>query len=211
MNQRRLFVPTALLGAVLLLAGCKGFIKGLTPTPAPSPIATATPVAPTWTFGGSTGTLSVPAGQTPAALSLVAYQNISFKVQFAAATSGSGTLTVSDATNSGDVTPSTLPADTATAGFTPLIYVSFYNGGSAAIGFGQSFPTITVTDSVGFGAETTCEFDSYSNGGLGLSWSSSGQNGTISGTSVTIGPGTLPAGSSISFSPGQQIAAIACK
>lgn len=153
--------------------------------------------------------MTVTSGQAPS-VSLAAYQGITVSASFVAPTSGSGTLTVSDATTPGtDITPAGLPADNANAGFTPLVYLSFYNGGSD-ISFAQNFPKLTVTAS--FGTKTICEFDVYAkNGGGTATWNNINQTGTIAGGSVTIGPGTLPAGNTVDFQPGQQILAVACK
>ncbi len=183
-----------------------------TPSPTPSPTATPSSApAPTWILGGSTATLSLTAGTTPALLSLSAYHNISLSAQFAAPNI-TGSLVFSDALNNGDVTPNTLPADSATAGFTPIIYLSFYNGSTSTVSFGRAFPQVNLTDVNGFGAGTVCEFDVYSGtgGNSGLVWHSVGQLGSISGTSVTIGPGTLPPGNTVDFQPGQQLTAVAC-
>jgi len=155
--------------------------------------------------------LNLTAGTTPALVSLSAYNSISLSAQFAAPNI-SGSLAFSDALNNGDVTPNTLPADNATAGFTPIVYLSIYNGSTATVSFGTAFPHLSLTDLNGFGGATVCEFDVYSsNGGnSGLVWHSIGQFGTTSGTSVTIGPGTLPPGNSVDFQPGQQVTAVAC-
>lgn len=184
-----------------------------TPTSAPTatPTPTSSPVAPTWTFSGSTTTMTATNGQAPALVSLSSYQNLAFTAQFATVVSGSGTIAVSDAINNGsDITPNTLPADNATTG-TPMLYLSFYNGGSADISFGQNLPTLTMTDSAGYGTKTTCSFDVYSkNGGASPTWNAI-LNGNIAGNTVTIGPGTLPAGNTVDFKPGQQVVAISCK
>ncbi|HVA36656.1 MAG TPA: hypothetical protein VNJ51_03505 [Candidatus Dormibacteraeota bacterium] len=119
---------------------------------------------------------------------------------------------MSDAVYSGDISPATLPTDNATAGYTPLIYVSFYNGSTTTLTFGSTTPTVSVTDSAGFGGATTCELDVYSkNGGSALAWNAIGASGSVSGNAVTIGPVSLGAGSTVDFKPGQQILAIACK
>ncbi len=185
-----------------------------TPTPSPTPSPTATPSsapAPTWILGGAKATLNLTAGTTPALISLSAYNSISLSAQFAAPNI-SGSLAFSDALNNGDVTPNTLPADNATAGFTPIVYLSIYNGSTATISFGTAFPHLSLTDLNGFGGATVCEFDVYSrNGGnSALLWHSIGQFGTTSGTTVTIGPGTLPPNNSVDFQPGQQVTAVAC-
>lgn len=146
-------------------------------------------------------------------LSLAAYKNITVAVQFGTVTSGGGTLDVSDATNTGaDVTPNTLPLDTASAGFSPVIYISFYNAGTTTISFGSNTPQVTVTDSAGFAGATTCELDVYStpNGGGSQTWQSVGASGTVSATSVTIAAVSI-APETVDFQPRQQIVAVACK
>ncbi|TAM88825.1 hypothetical protein EPN42_08610 [bacterium] len=191
---------------------------GATPAPTSSPTTSPNPTASpssapaaTWTFAGSTATLTGTAGQTPALVSLAAYHNISATIQFGTDSAGSGTLNVSDALNNGtDVTPSTLPQDTATAGTTPLIYVSVYNGSTTTVSFGSNSPKVTVTDSAGFGSATTCELDVYAkNGGSSPTWNSIGASGAISGTTVTLNPVAISG--TVDFQPGQQIIAIACK
>lgn len=144
-----------------------------------------------------------------------AYQNISGTIQFGQDTSGSGTASVSDALNKGDVSPNTLPADNATTGYTPVIYVSFYNSGSTDIVFGTTTPTINITDSAGFNGASTCELDVYGQQGSNnnpFTWFSSGATGSISGNTATINPFNMGAGNTIDFKAGsQQIVAIACK
>ncbi|MDE2571393.1 MAG: hypothetical protein KGM44_02590 [bacterium] len=204
------------------LAACGGgstsspSVPSGTPTPTTSSSPTASPSASpssapaaTWAFGGSTATLTGTAGQTPGVVSLAAYHNISGTIQFGADSAGSGTINVSDALNNGDVTPNTLPGDNAASGFTPYIYVSFYNGSTTTVSFGSNTPKVVLTDSAGFGSATTCELDVYSNNGSGLTWNSPKASGTISGTTVTINP--VAFSGTIDFKPGQQVIAIACK
>jgi len=215
-----------------MLAGCVGSSGGTRVIPnsagggaSPSPSASSSsaspspsvsgPVAATWTLGGATANLVAVTGQTPAPVTLSAYHGITHSIQFGAVTSGSGTITVTDAVNpssGGDITPSTLPVDNATAGATPISYASFYNGTLATIAFGTNTPTITITDAAGFGTgKTTCELDVYSNnGGSSATWNSVGATGTINGTSVTINS-VAAVGGNVEFQPGQQITAIACK
>ncbi len=167
----------------------------------------------TWAFGGSSGTLTATAGQTPAAVNLSAYGNISASVQFGQVVSGSGTITLSDALNNGDVSPA-LPADNATAGFSPVVYFSAYNSGPSTISFGANTPQFTLTKTTGFGGATTCEFDVYGEQGNngGRAWfSPQSATGTISGNTVTVNSVALPPGNTVDFSPGQQIVAISCK
>lgn len=152
-------------------------------------------------------------GQAPALLSLAAYKNVTAAVQFGTVTAGGGTINVSDATNTGaDVSPNTLPTDNASAGFTPVIYLSFYNAGTTTISFGSNTPQVTVSDSAGFAGATTCELDVYStpNGGGSKTWHSVGASGTVSANSVTIAPASI-APDTVDFQPGQQVVAIACK
>ncbi|TAM75664.1 hypothetical protein EPN44_07790 [bacterium] len=182
------------------------------PTTSPSPTASPSSApAASWAFAGSAATLTGTLGQTPAPFSLAAYHNISATIQFGTDSAGSGTVNVSDALNNGsDVTPNTLPQDTATAGATPLIYVSFYNASTTTVSFGSNTPQITVTDSAGFGLATTCELDVYSkNGGSSFTWNATGASGAISGTTATINPAAISG--TVDFKPGQQIIAIACK
>ncbi len=182
------------------------------PTTAPTTSPTSSPSsapAATWTFSGSTATLSATSGQT-ASVNLPAYQSITFAAQFGAATS-TGSLSLSDALNNGDVTPNTLPADNATTGALPLIYVSFYNASTTTVGFGSQTPAITVTDTSGFGTATACELDVYvKNGGSTLTWNAVATGGTISGTTATIPSVALSGGMTVDFQSGQQIVAVAC-
>lgn len=137
-------------------------------------------------------------------------------MQFAAPTSGSGTLQFSDALNNAlgvnDVTPNTLPADNATAGYTPIIYLSTYNGGTTTISFGTATPQITVADASLNGVYTTCNFDVYGKqgNGNGLSWFVPGPTGAVSASGVNIPAGTLGGGNSVDFQAGQQIIAVSC-
>ncbi len=149
-------------------------------SPSTSPSSSASPSASpssshatTYTFGGSTATLTVTAGQTPAQVSLSAYQGLTMTAQFVAPTSGGGQMVFSDATNNGDVSPNTLPADTAGgSGYTGVFYLSVVNNSANDISFGNSFPKFVITDSAFPAGATTCSFDSYSNnGGSSPAWS----------------------------------------
>jgi hypothetical protein len=137
-------------------------------------------------------------------------------VQFVAPTAGSGTLQFSDALNNAlginDVTPNTLPADNATATYTPIIYLSTYNGTTTTISFGTAIPQITVSDTSLNGAYTTCNFDVYGKQGSGsnLAWFTVGSSGAVTSSGVNIPAGTLGGGSTVDFQPGQQIIAISC-
>ncbi len=184
--------------------------------PSASPSSAPTTVPQTWTFGGSSAPGTFTAGTMPSAVNLVAYQGIGVSVQFAAPTSGSGTLQFSDALNNGDVSPNNLPPDSgtsgATAGYTGIIYLSTYNAGTGTISFGSAIPTITVADTSLMGTYTTCEFDVYGKQGNGTMpvWFSVGVSGTVTSNGVIVGPGTLGAGNSVDFQPGQQIIAVSC-
>lgn len=200
-----------------------------TPTPKPSGSATATPTAsptgsatatatptasptgaatPTYVFPASTkATLTLTANQTPPLVTEPTYDNITITAQFAAP-SVSGTLIFNDGLDNGDVTP-TVPADNAATGYTPVVYLSVYNPGTTDISFGANIPQISVADSAGFGSQTTCNFDSYSNhGGSGLAWNTL-LSSSISGNTVTFGPTSI-AGNTVDFEPGQQIVSVAC-
>lgn len=169
--------------------------------------------AVTWTLGGSTTSITATNGQTPGAGNLTAYNNVSVSVQFNTVTSGSGVIELSDALNNGDISPNTVPADTSTASYTPVIYLSIFNHGPQTISMGTSAPAITVTKSTGFGGATTCNLDLWVDMGAGSrSWNAlPGATGTISGTSVTIPSTALPGGGTIDVKPGDQpIIAIAC-
>ena len=167
------------------------------------------PAPKQFTFGGSSATMNAVAGQTPALVSLSAYNNVSLSAQFGPASFGSGPLLFSDALNNGDVSPNTLPADNAAAGFVPVIYLSVYNGGTSDINFGTTTPAITLTKSTGFGGATSCNFDIFNNPGTGLQWSTF-LNAAISGNTVTFAAVSIP-GNSVDFFPGQQETAFACK
>lgn len=136
-------------------------------------------------------------------------------MQFVAPTSGSGTLYFSDALNGAqginDVTPSGLPVDNATTGYTPIVYLSVVNNGSNDINFGTAIPQITLSDSSLNGTYTTCEFDVYGKqSGSTFSWFTTGTTGTVSSSGVVVGPGTLGGGNTVDFKTGQQIIAISC-
>ncbi len=184
-------------GAHLYVIGASGGIY-FTPIMAVQP----------WAFGGASGTLSATVGQTPAAVNLSAYNNISATLQFGQVASGSGTLHLSDALNNGDVAPNTLPADTATAGFSPVVYFSIYNPGPSTVSFGTNTPQVALTKTTGFGSATNCELDSYTMQGT---WNAATNAASaISGTNVTVNSATLSGGGTVDFPPGQSVAAIAC-
>jgi hypothetical protein len=225
-------VPLVLLGLsfteVVIAAGCGGGSGGGNPpTPAPTGTATATATATatstsssssadvTWMLGGSAASATYAQGTTPSAASLATYHNITVSAQFIAPTSGSGKINFSDALNGAqsvtDVTPNTLPADNATSGYTPIIYVSADNTASNDIIFGTTVPTIQVSDT-GLGSYASCNLDVYGSQGNGLMWFTVPNSGTPNGAGVTVGGGTLDAGNNVDFKGGhQQIIAISCK
>jgi hypothetical protein len=173
-------------------------------TATPTPAATSTPGAGlTYTFPAATQTtLPLTANQTPGPVTLPAYHNITISGQFGPP-NVNGSLVFSDGLNNGDITPA-VPTDNASAA-TPLIYMSVYNGGSSDISFGTQIPQLTLTDTAGFGGNTSCEFDSY-NGGT---WKTL-LTATASGTSVTFGPESIP-GNTVDFAAtNQSIVAFAC-
>jgi hypothetical protein len=86
-------------------------------------------------------------------VTLTAYDNIAAALQFGAANTASVTVSISDALSNGDISPNTLPADNATSGVAPFLYLSFYNGTSTTVTFGSSTPAIQLTDTAGFGEE----------------------------------------------------------
>ncbi len=134
---------------------------------------------------------------------------VTLQATFGAATAGSGTVDVNLGFNNGDITPA-VPTDNASAGFTAVVFASFYNPGST-ITFGNTTPVVTLTDTSGFSGATACELDAYSGNGSGsLSWQSVSSTGTISGTSVTVPSSTLSGSSTLDFQPGQQVVAVSC-
>ena len=173
----------------------------------------STPIKATqqYAFGGSSASVAVTAGQTPQAASLASYGGITATIQFPQATAGNGTLYVTDAFNNGDINPNTLPADNASAGFTPVLYISIYNP-NATISFGQITPQVTLTKAGGFGGATTCEVDYYGSQGSVRGWGViTGSTGTISGNTVTLPSATLPGTNTVDFRPGQGIPAVSCR
>jgi len=168
--------------------------------------------AQTWVFGGSTANVTATSGQTPSVANLAAYNNISGSVQFPQVASGSGSFTLSDALNNGDVNPNTLPADNATSSLSPVIYASYYNQGPVTISFGTTTPAVTLTKTTGFGGATGCELDVYNNQGQGtpLTWFGVPATGAISGNTVTVPSIVLPMGNTVLIKPGQLVTAIAC-
>jgi len=203
----------SLAAAALIVAGCGGASTtpstGSNSTPSPAPTSSA---SSQFTFGGSSASGTFSSGTTPGAVSLSAYHNVAVSVQFVAPSSGSGTLNFSDALNNGDVSPNTLPADAATAGYSPVVYLSVVNPGSTDISFGTNIPAFTVTNTAGFGSAATCSLDVYGKNGNSNTpgWFASGGTGSIAGNAVTIGPVQLPAGNTVDFKSGQQIVAISC-
>ncbi len=174
-----------------------------------SPVKAAT----TWTFLGSSTSLSLSNGQTPGPANLSAYNNVSVSVQLGQVTSGSGTLNFTDALNNGDINPNTVPADNATSGYAPVIYVSAFNAGPQTISTGTTAPAISVTKTTGFGSATSCNLDLYAkNGSVTPTWSTlQGATAVISGNTVSIPATTLPGGNTVDFQPGDQpVLAVAC-
>jgi len=181
------------------------------PSSAPSPTASPTTAPQTYTLGGATSTLAGLPGQIPPVVSLAPYDNVAVQSTFGADTAGSGTIDVSDATGTGDITPATLPADNATVGFNPVVYLSFFNPTANTISFGSQTPLTIVTNTAGFGSATHCNLDVYANaGGSTPTWHSVATGGVVAGLVATIQPTSLSAGDTLDFQPGQQIAAVSC-
>ncbi len=111
-----------------------------------------------------------------------------------------------------DVTPNSLPADNATAAYTPIIYLSVYNAGTTDIAFGTAIPQITLSDTSLTGTYTTCNFDVYGSQGNSNtpSWFFVGASGSVTGSGVNIPAGTLGGGNSVDFKAGQQVIAVSC-
>lgn len=193
-------------------------VSGSSQTASPTSTPTGSASGSFYTFGGSTDSLTVTQGSQPIPAALSAYQDVTVSsVQFAASTSGSGTLAFSDAVNNGsDITPSGFLADSgsnaATSGYTPIVYISVVNSGATTINFGSALPSIQVMDTnAAFTSYLSCHFDALNGNGSGSSWLFTGTSGTPSGTSVTIPAGTLGGGSQVEFTANsQQILAIAC-
>ncbi len=199
--------------------------------PTSSASSSATSAAQTWTFsGGGPTTATFTAGVTPAPVTITAGGDVTVQlsVQFAAPTS-SGSLTFSTAYNGGmspaccsattaDVSPNTLPADNATAGNDPFVYISIYNAGTSSVAFGSSTPAISVSNVTGnalawLEAEGGCEFDYYETNGGTSTWTPiPGASFTFTGptSSFTIPAATLSGGNTVTFKPGQGIGAISC-
>jgi hypothetical protein len=215
----------AAVAGLSLAAGCGG--SSSTPAaPAASPSASASAsatVAPTWVFNSndSTATATFTAGSTPAPVAIPTGGDVgvALSVQFSAPSSG-GTLKFSSAENNccgegtPDVSPTTLPADTATSGANAIVYFSIYNAGTSTVTFGSQTPAITV-NALGLagvvGADISCEFDYYESNNGAFKWTATGASVTTNGaTSFTIPAATL-SGGTVSFAPGQGVGAIACQ
>ena len=224
-NLRSTILYVGFASACALIAACGGSSTSTPSTTAPSgspstspssspstsPSASSSPAGVTWTFGGSTAAVTYTQGQVAAPASLAAYHGITVAATFVASIAGSGTIDYSDALNNGDVTPNTLPVDTATAGYTPIIYLSADNIGSQDISFGTAVPTIQLGDT-SLGSYTTCNFDVYgSTGNNTYSWFSVPNAGTPNGSGVTVGGGALTGSNTVDFKAGsQQIIAVSC-
>lgn len=183
--------------------------------PSTSPSSSSSPSV-TWTFGGSTDSVTFTQGQVPVPASLAAYHGVAVTATFVASTSGGGKVNFSDALNGAqsvsDVTPNTLTPDNATTNYTPIIYVSIVNTGSQAISFGTSVPTIQLADT-SLTSYTTCELDVYGSQGNGStsSWFTVPNTGTPNASGVTVGGGALTGGNTVDFKAGnQQIVAVSC-
>jgi hypothetical protein len=179
------------------------------PTSSPSTSPSSSP-QPTYAFGGSTDSTVVTSGVP---LSLSAYHDISVDVTLPAAGANTGTLDLTDALNSNsDITP-TLTADNAIAGYTPIVYLMFYNPGSATIDYGTAIPAVAVTDTAGLSSYTQCSLDVYANNGnSGYTWQSVETTSSIVSTQVSFPQGTLDIqGADVEFQAGQQqILAVSC-
>lgn len=174
----------------------------------------AAPVAvkPDYAFGGASAQADFVQGQTTPPIDLAAYRNVTLTITTGTVTSGSGTLTLRDAFNDGDITPAA-PVDNATTGYTPVVYLSFENPGPGIVSVGSDSPGATLKKTDGFGGATSCELDVYGSQGegQGKSWFAlPGASATISGDEVTIPSVAIPNEGSVDFEPGQTIVAISC-
>lgn len=209
-------VFTGASGLTLNLADTLWFeIVGGSATTAGGPIlpGPGTSSGVTYAFGGSSTTVSLSATSPTPTLS--AYKGLS--VAFTEPSlGGSGTLTLSDATNSGDITPA-LTADNAVSGYKPVIYLSEANAsataGTANFTGNGSF---TVTGSA-LGTYTTCRLDAYYNTASGYVWQAAGPvvgtglSGSGASASVTVTPYQTLGTISTIFPQGQQIDAVSCQ
>jgi hypothetical protein len=189
-----------------------------TASPTASGSATATPSpAPTYAFGGSSGLLSLIESLLPLPISLSLYQGITVgTLQLATPLLGNATVTVSDAINDGDITPSGFLADVgvnaAVAGFTPVVYLSLLNPTNVAISLGSSVPALTLLDlNPAFLTYSSCHIDLLGTIGATLAWQYTGSNGTPALTALSIAAGTLGGGGLVKIpADGQTILAITC-
>jgi len=159
--------------------------------------------APTPEYAFPTPTATMASGADSFSLT---YNGITVAATFGAATTT--TLDVNLGQNNDDVTPTISPADNATADYTPVIYISFYNGSTSTVTLGSDSPAVTLTDA-SLGA-TACELDVYTGNGSGSdAWQRIASGSFASGTG-TIAAAAIPDGGSVQFAPGQQLVAIAC-
>jgi hypothetical protein len=151
--------------------------------------------------------------QTPIPMTLTAYQNIAFtNIQWQPTLSGSGSLTISDATNNGDITGGTFVGFSGTG--TAVMYLEFT--ATTTLSF-PATPTVTLTDTSPFPGAGTCAFFGYiNNGNAAYSWQ---QVNTSFTASTGSGPYTvsLPSvtaaqvGGQINFQASPFYGAIVCK
>lgn len=201
--------PTLSTGHTYLMMFYTTPVSGPTPTPTATPTATpsavasptATPSAsasPTtaplanYSFAGASGSgsFTTSSGGT---ITLAPYANdtgggsVSFH-----APNGSTTITVADAVNNGDITPTGFPADS--AGGTVFVYIKLSASADATF---PDTPQMTWTASTFPG--TSCYFDGYVNNGGAYAWQHIVGPVTPSGGTVTFPYTVLSAGQTVDF------------
>ena len=171
----------------------------------------------TYTFGGGSATGTFTAGQAGPTVSIASttdYPGTS-TFAFAGVASASGTLVVTEAHNralglAGDVTPDTLPVVTALSN-SPMLYFSFYNGGTSALSVTGASLTFTTDASSIFGsflsADVSCGFSFFDP--ATKQWPAASMVNLSTGAS-TFTVANLTSAATLTFPPGQILGAIAC-
>lgn len=195
-------------------------IAGNSATTAGAPFlpGAGTSSALSYTFGGASTTVNLSNSTTQVTLN--PYKGITVQIQVQSAPVGSGTLSFSDALNAnGDVTPpsggSSLPADTAVTGYTPIIYLSEANPGPANVTMNFSGSTTLTVSGANLASKTTCRLDGYLYNGSGFAWQTAAPvvgstiNAATNSATLTV-YGNLGTITTV-MPPGQEIAAVSCQ
>jgi hypothetical protein len=204
--RREVWVATLIIG-LTALEGCAGGSIAPTVVPSTRPFATVAATAKPAQHFLFPAPMATMMSTDPVVF--IRKGPVTFTASFSANTGGNGALSVNLGYNNGDIRPA-VPVDNAGPGSSIIAYVSFYNASPSPISFGSSTPLVMLTRSQGFNGAATCNLDVFSSDGTTFTWNRV-LTGTVLHNTLTFSPAAIGPGGTVSFFPGQQIIAVACK